>query len=140
MQMLSDRARGKRCMLFVDDCLDVLPQDKTTEEGYIRHLLVRLLHSILTKGRHVGEGISCSVALHKSRQGKSTEMLWQEAPNLIVFPRTKHTLWSFLLQKFQVGKKELTKIFSRMGSTSRILAFHFEAPVYACWDTGVLLL
>ena len=139
MEMLSNKAKGRKCFLYVDDCLDVLPENKDTSEGYARALIVRLLHKILTKGRHVGQGISCGIALHKGKQGRSTEGLWNEATNLVVFPRTKHQLYSFLVSKFHIGKRALTKIFDKLGN-SRLLTFHFEAPQYCVFDKGVMLM
>ena len=139
MELLAEASKNRKIFVYIDDVLDVLQDNKETAEGYVKKLVLDLTHKILTKGRHVSQGISTGVALHKSKQGKSTEMLWGEATNLVVFPRSKHTLYPFLIQKFALAKSTLNEIFDLIGN-SRILAFHFEAPIYCVWDGGAMLL
>ena len=126
---------GKK-IVFIDDCLDVLPRHG--EQGQIRMWLRDLITQVLQKGRH--NDISAFVTFHDPKGAYDTKKIWQEAPNIIFFPKSgTHIVKDVLSTKLRIPKPIIDRALES-AKGSRWLLFRTVAPNAILTQHSVMLI
>ena len=126
-------------VLVMDDVLELPRSDEK------RQALLKLMNETLSRGRHHKSSKNspgCSVMFcgHAFRGGRDLAYVWREVPYLTVYPSSsRHRIRDFLTKSLQMHRNDLDRIFE-LSEGSRSITFHIHKPMYACWDTGIVLL
>ena len=132
-------------LLLFDDIFSLKRGEN--EDGHnLRKNLTNLINQTLSRGRHhrktkTSRGCSAIICAHLFKNAHDSRVLWNEVNALYVYPSSSpHQIKDFVIKKLGIHKRDVEAIMA-FAKGSRHICFKISGkPMYATWETGMMLL